>query len=251
MIHLDSHVHLYDFYNLDRLCDSLLKNAGAEATPAMFLADRDGQRTFDEWSKAAIDGKPIKGTSRWRPISKPDDTSVVLGNGTDEIYVFAARQIAANERIEVLGLFTSAPIPDGLPLADSIARIRDAGGIPMLAWGVGKWLFKREAIVRDIIDSADPDSLFIGDSALRPRFWGTPVPMRAARKRGMRVLCGSDPLPRRGDESRAGSYASLIRGNLNPESPSESLRDLLMYPPTSLRRAGRRLSILSFLARVK
>ena len=251
MIHLDSHVHFYDFYDLDRLCDSLLGNTGAEAASAMFLAEREGQRTFAEWREAALAGKPIRGAARWHPISAPDDSSIVLGDGSDEIYVFAARQIAASERIEALGLFTSAPIPDGLPLAETISRIREAGGIPMLAWGVGKWLFKRGGVVRGIIDSSDPDSLFIGDSALRPRFWGTPGPMRAAIKRGMRVLRGSDPLPRKGDESRAGTYASLIRGNLDPESPSECLRDLLMYPPESLRSAGRRLGLLPFLARIK
>ena len=251
MIHLDSHVHFYGFYDLDRLCDSLLRNAGAEAAPAMFLAEREGQGVLAEWREAAQSGKPVAGASRWRPISVPDDTSVVLGDGKKEIYVFAARQIAAKERIEAIGLFTSAPIPDGLPLAVTISRIRDAGGLPMLAWGVGKWLFGRGRVVRGIIGSSDPDSLFIGDSALRPRFWGTPFAMRAARRRGMRILCGSDPLPRQGDESRAGSYASLIRGNLDPESPSECLRDLLLYPPKSLGAAGRRLGLLPFLARMK
>ena len=251
MIHLDSHVHVYDYYNLDRLCDAMIRHAGKEAVPAMFLAEREGQGTFFEWMEAAREGRPMKAATRWRPISTPDDFTVVLGDGIREIYVFAARQVAARERVEALGLFTTAPIPDGLPLEETIARIREAGGLPVLAWGVGKWLFKRGRLVRSILDASEPDSLFIGDSALRPRMWGTPVPMRAARKRGMRILCGSDPLPRKDDELRAGSYATLVPGNLDPESPSECMRDLLSYPANSLRRAGRRLGLFQFLARLK
>lgn len=251
MIHLDSHVHVYDFYDIDRLCYAMVDHAGDEAAPAMFLAERAGQHVFSDWAEAAEDGKPIRSASRWRPIGRPDDWTVVMGDGSSELHVFRARQIAARERVEALGLFTSEEIPDGLPLAETIGRIRASGGIPVLAWGIGKWLFSRGRLVSSLIDSADPDSLFLGDSALRPRFWGTPAPMRAAAKKGMRVLCGSDPLPRKGEESRAGSYASLIRGNLDPESPAECLRDLLSYPAGSLRPAGSRLGFAQFVSRLK
>ena len=250
MIHLDTHVHVYDSYNLDRLCDSMVAHAGEAAVPAMFVAERQGQKVFQSWVDCASDGLPMKGAKRWRPLTAPDEFTVVLGDGNRELTAFAARQIAARERIEALARLTSAPIPDGLPLAETLTRIRDAGGIPVLAWGVGKWLFRRRKIVERILESADPDSLFLGDSALRPLFWGTPRPMAAAMKRGFRVLCGSDPLPRPGDEARAGSYATLVMGNLGADEPSNVLRDLLSYPSTSLRPAGRRAGAIEFLRRL-
>jgi hypothetical protein len=249
MIHLDTHVHVYDGYNVDRLCDAMVARAGKEAIPAMFLAERTGQHTFSDWVAAAKEGRPMAGATRWRPLTAPDDWTVVLGDGDSELAVFAARQIAAKERIEALGLFLSTPIPDGLPLAGTLERIREAGGIPVLPWGIGKWLFKRRKIVERILASYDPDTLFLGDSALRPRFWKTPRPMSAAIKRGFRVLHGSDPLPHPDEELRAGSYATLLMGSLDPASPADGLRNLLFLQASSFTPVGRRSTLREFLCR--
>jgi hypothetical protein len=235
---LDAHLHFYPFFDRDLLFDALAANAARlapGAVPAAALARRGGQPPFRELLAAGAGG------GRWRVVRAPDPSCLVMGRDDGrEVHVFAARQVAAAERIEALGLPGDAEVPDGLPLAETLARLRAAGLIPVLAWGQGKWLFGRAGVVRAVLADASPRELMIGDSALRPSFLGTPRPMATARQRGLRVLCGSDPLPRAGEERCAGMYATLVAGGLDPRAPSRSLGRLLLDPAAAPRPLGRR-----------
>ncbi len=254
MIYLDSHVHVYDAYDLDRLFEALVaRPAAAGATVAMVLVDRHGQRRFAAWAAAAGSERTREARlgGRWQPARAPDPLTVVMSDGHREVYVFAGRQVAARERVEALGLLTATAPADGLPLAATLDGLREVGALPVLAWGVGKWLFGRGRLVRRTLARATPATLLLGDSALRPVGWLTPRPMAAARRRGFRVLCGSDPLPRPNDERRAGEYATQIVGELDPAAPAASLRRLLENPAVALQPAGRRSSLRAFLRRLR
>lgn len=246
MVFFDAHVHLYPVYDRDALLDAVAANAARlapGAAMALALLRRAGQGGLEEML--------APGGGRWARVRMADAHCAIMSEGRREIHVFAARQVAAHERLEALGLCGDADVPDGLPLAESLARLRAAGLLPVLAWGLGKWLGARGRLVRATIAAHGPGDLLLGDSALRPVCWGTPRPMAAARRRGLRVVCGSDPLPRPGEERAAGCYATVIEGDLDPSAPSAGLRRLLRDEKVALRPAGRRHGLLSTLRRMR
>jgi len=74
--------------------------------------------------------------------------------------------------------------------------------------------------------------------------------MAAARKKGLAVVAGSDPLPIMGEERYAGSYATIFDGDLDPLRPASSLRRLLTDPSTGRTLAGRRCGLLETASRL-
>jgi len=73
---------------------------------------------------------------------------------TERICLIAGKQVATQERLEVLGLAVGESIPDGRPLRETIDRIVTCGGFPVLAWAPGKWWGQRGRIVRDFVDAS-------------------------------------------------------------------------------------------------
>ena len=238
---LDAHVHVYPDYDRGILLGSALGNLSAKAKPgdslAMVLVEREGVDVFGEWARG--EGLP-EGWSA-KPL---DPTAVRLRNQHGgELFVFAGRQIACAERLEILGVCTRAPVPDGVSCAEAIAAVRESGGVPVLSWGVGKWLFKRAKIVQSLLAGNEPSALPLCDTSLRPVFWPRPAAMRGARP----VLCGSDPLPRSGEEVQAGRYACANPVDIAGPNPSALLRDAVVKGP--MQPIGRRSSPLEFLQR--
>ena len=241
MLLLDAHVHVYPDYDRGVLLRSALRNLSAKAGPddflAMVLVEREGVDVFGEWSRG--EGLPKGWTAT--PI---DPTAIQLRHERDgALLVFAGRQIACAERLEILGVCTRVPTPDGVPCAKAIAAVRDSGGIPVLAWGVGKWLFQRAKIVQSLLTANGPSALPLCDTSLRPVFWPRPAAMRGARP----VLCGSDPLPHPGEEVQAGRYACAIPVDIAGPNPSALLRSAVVKGP--VQPIGRRSSPLEFLKR--
>jgi hypothetical protein len=251
MIFFDAHVHLYPEYDRDRLLDAFAANAGKLAPNAgqlaLALMLREGQGPL-----AALLQATDRPGCRWRLVRQLGSGACLMGDGATEVFVFAARQVAARERVELLGLFSESNVPDGLPLRETYDRLRDAGALPVLAWGLGKWLFKRASVLRGLIEAADaPADLLIGDTAMRPTFWGLPRLMAVARSRGLRFVYGSDPLPRPGEENVAGGYASLIAGELPTSDPVPSLRRLLIDHAVTITPVGRRHGPWATLQRIR
>lgn len=247
MLLLDAHIHVYPDYDLTRAWQALQAHADAidaAADLGLVLVDREGQDHFARWSAAA----PV-GAER---VEVADRTALRLTlTGGRGCWVFAGRQVAARERVEALGLLCRDAGPDGEPLAESLARIRDGGGLAVLAWGVGKWLLGRAAVVRESLATATPASLMLGDSALRPVGWGEPRPMRQARRDGFRVLAGSDPLPAAAESQVFGQYMNAIDVTIRTDAPSASLRDALANPAVELRPVGQRSGPRAFLRRMR
>ena len=245
VIFLDAHAHLYPGYDRDRFFDALFANGGRllpGATVAAAVMRRAGQPPL-----ATL----VEGGRRWRPLGRPDDATILMGDGTKNLWLFAARQVVAAEGIEAVGLLGDADVPDGLPLAQGLEALAAAGLVPVLAWGLGKWLGRRGGVVRELLAQRAPGTLLLGDCALRPTFWGRPRPMAAAQARGFRVVYGSDPLPRAADVAVAGCYATAVAGHLAPGSPAASLRRLLVDPAVGLTAVGRRQGLLGTLRRLR
>ncbi len=240
---IDAHVHVYAHYDTARLLAAFharIRAVGA-TTGVMMLAEREGTDVFADWAA----GKNLPDTVEALPS---DPTALVLRQpGAPDIVVVAGRQIACAERVEILALATRQTFHDGTPAAAAMEQTRAAGALPVLAWGVGKWLFGRARIVDGLIQASQGQPLFIADPALRPVFWPTPILMRKARALGHRVLAGSDPLPPETEATRVGQYAELAPDSaLDPAAPlTPQIRSILSTHP--LRHTGRRAGCLDFL----
>ena len=251
MLVADTHVHLYPFYDVGAAMRSLVRRLAALAPGAEragFLAERPDGDAFARLR----DGQWGRGSGfEFRPL---DGGTLLAADGGDPsgagLYLFAGRQIVTAERVEVLGLAMTRPVPDGRPAAETVARVREAGGVPVLSWAPGKWLFARGRVVRALIGAAAPGGLLIGDTSLRPPLWPEPLPMRAARRRGLAVIAGSDPLPFAGEDTRPGMYATRWDGGLDPRDPLGSARRLLQGPGAPPVRVGRRSGTLEAARRV-
>ena len=116
-----------------------------------------------------------------------------------------------------------ADVPDGLPLAETLSRVRDCGALPVLPWGFGKWWLNRGSLIAAAFAGRRGEELYLGDNAGRPTVGGSPELFRLARGQGVPVLPGSDPLPLPEHISRAGSYGFVLSGPLDEAQPAAAL----------------------------
>ena len=222
----DTHVHLYPGYDLALALSSLAANLGRTPAGAHagFFAERHDCQTFaallENAARHSRDGFEI------RQLAEPGALLLTVA-GAPPVHLFAGRQIVTAERIELLALLAPEAPPDGLPAERVVAAVLEAGGVPVLGWSPGKWWRGRGRLVRGLLERFGADSLLLGDTALRPAFSPEPSIMREARRRGVGVIAGSDPLPFSGEERLLGSYASIFTGAIDPARPVESARRLL------------------------
>ena len=248
-IFFDAHVHVYPEFGLDVLLSAFATNADCLAPEADALAMAVMLRSFQPDLRSALGacGAP----RGWR-LEEASGGSFIATDGSRRIHILPARQVAARERVEALGLFGDAMVEDGLPLEETFSRLRASGFRPVLAWGLGKWFFKRAHVVDAAISGAAQagGDMLLCDSALRPTFWPRPRPFADAEARGMRVIYGSDPLPRMGDEFSAGRYATIIDAPFDPLSPAASIRTALGDPSAAVSAVGRRYGLADTLKRI-
>ena len=233
----DTHVHLHPCYDLGAalasLCANLVRHG--EVVRAGFLAERSGYRIF----AALRDGSllPGGGIAMQR---LPETGALLLESEGRQVYLFGGRQIVTVERIEVLALGADIDYADGLPAESVIAAILAAGGVPVIGWSPGKWSGSRGRLVGELLQRSRPGELLLGDTALRPRRSPEPRLMREARRRGLAVIAGTDPLPFPGEERLLGTYATVFEGAFDPLKPLQSARLLLRPPGASAGTCGTR-----------
>lgn len=150
------------------------------------------------------------------------------------LLVVAGKQIVTSEGLEVLGLATRAPIPDGLPAKEVLTRLQAEDAIPVLPWGVGKWLGTRGKHVDALIAAATPGQLWLGDNGGRPAWW--PVPQFSGK---LPVLAGSDPLPLPRSSRVIGRFGARIQARLPDAFPVTGLKQALRDPALKIATYGR------------
>jgi len=251
---IDSHVHLYPMYDLNRAVVSGVKNLTdaskkyhSHVVPVWLLVERSDANFFEQlsMSPAAFETNGL----RFKPA---DDglTTVVEQGGTAILYIFAGRQLVTREGLEVLSLLSDLNIPDRQQSIDElIDAIKQSGGIPTLNWAPGKWFFNRGKVIAHQIEKRSEEELFIGDTTMRNTLWLEPKLMKRARKKGFSVIAGSDPLPFGGEELRIGSFGFLIEGEFDVDQPAQSLRDLLNRSRKKIKLIGRRNDVFTFVRR--
>lgn len=227
---IDTHVHLHrPSHALEdlKIAARNFADANEHATVAVvMLAERAGYNAF-------------RLLAAQLPEAGPD--AVWYESNSLRLLVVAGRQIVTQEGLEILGLATRNPIPDGLSAHGVLARLRSSDALAVLPWGAGKWLGKRGRIVDQLIEEAPSGQLFLGDNGGRPAWWSVP---QFSKK--IRVLAGSDPLPLRGSTAGIGRFGSRVKGRLDESHPVENLKQLLRDPHTRVSTYGRLTPSLRF-----
>jgi hypothetical protein len=121
------------------------------------------------------------------------------------------------------------------------------GALPVVPWGFGKWSGRRGKFLAEFLSQTQAQSLFLGDNGGRPWFWPDPEPFQAVANTGRRVLPGSDPLPFKSHEGRAGSYGLLVELAVDPAQPFMTLAAALANKSTSIAPFGARAGSLQFI----
>jgi len=247
----DFHTHLYPDYQLSHGLAVALKNLDqlakgvpySQTTKLLFLTERYDCNAFSELrdGKLKIHGFEVKACL--------EECALVLESHLeDPLFIFAGRQIATKERLEVLALVSNKSFTDGEPLQQSFQKVKDSGAIPVLNWAPGKWLGRRGKLISGLIKS-EPKS-YLCDTALRPSCWPEPAQYREARKLGNKILGGTDPLPLVGEEIRLGLYGSCFDCDFDPQRPVSSIRTALYDPSLKLDLVGKRLGPLAVAVRL-
>ena len=249
LILADAHVHIYDCFNLSKLLNSAWNNfqkfaskqgCSENFTAVLFLTEIGPQACF----KKFLDRDPNQTNTSisrddWTFHPTQEGLSLYASKQSDRgIFLIAGRQIVTAENLEVLALITDRSFEDGLPLEETIEAILSEGGIPVLPWGVGKWMGSRGKLLNNFLEANSFPILFLGDNSGRPIFWRRPFTFQLAEKKGLRILPGTDPLPLASEFSRPGSFGFTIQGSLSREEPGKQIKQMLLDSTTNIQAYG-------------
>ena len=239
MILVDTHVHIYPCYHLNAFFDAAYDNFVNEATRQgvqdfftsfLLLTDLAEEKWFDRLKTyTGADNTALNNElGGWRIKETDEPFSLQLMNSRDKnMYLVAGRQITTLEKLEVLALFSDHGYADGQSIDETIESVRKNDAIPVIPWGAGKWLGKRGALLMQILNKYPANYFLLGDNGGRPRFWPSPKLFKHALSYGTQILPGSDPLPLVNESRRPGSYGCTMTGIISPDTPGNSLKQLI------------------------
>jgi len=229
MLIADTHVHIYPAHDASALLASAQQNLSALAPPksnshlGLFLTERNNDYFFRRLASGEM--KP-PGSFVMESLGESGALRLIDTKNSSRLLLFAGRQIVPREGIEILCLAADADIRDGLSATETLHAVRSAGGIPVLSWAPGKWLFRRGNVIRTIVETWNREPLALGDTCMRAAGMPTPALMKLGRQCGIPVVAGSDPLPFAGDEYMVGQYG-ISSEAFDPDQPVTSARTLL------------------------
>lgn len=228
---IDTHVHIYPFYRVEQALESVIENLSRAGENAVKIGCLTERYDCDIYNELATAPRP-QVAERFHIENRENFLFVRRRQGIGKFYLLPGQQIITKENIEVLSLNCLKRVTEGNSAVDTVHDILTLGGLPVVAWAPGKWFFKRGEVVQSLIEQFNPSELALGDTTLRPLGWGVPSIMRTARRRGFKILYGSDPLPFNGEETTPGSYATLIQNikhsnNSDTPDPGKLLSNVL------------------------
>ena len=249
---VDAHVHFYDCYDRVEFFEGAFENfrtTGAELGLAseplgcVLFSEAAGDHFFRRLRTEA--DTAVAGP--WTFQRTGEDCSLIATrDGGQRILLFAGRQIATAEDLEVLALAVDRDFPDGVALQPTLDAVLESGAIAVLPWGFGKWSLRRGELMAQIIGSIDPVKVHLGDNGGRPGGFPPPRLFSLARRRNIKILPGTDPLPFASEAGKAGGYGFVLDGELGWDRPAEGLKRLLRAQGTQPRVYGRLESLGRF-----
>lgn len=244
LIIADAHVHIYDCFNLEQFLDSAIYNFHDAANKfgrknsfqaVLFLTETSKHNYFQQLAELVDKNK----LTNWTLQPTQENLSLhAFNNFGQSLFIIAGRQVITEEKLEVLALITDQSFEDGFPLETTIQSVISAGGIPVMPWGVGKWIGRRGKLLSKLLVENNFPTICLGDNSGRPIFWSRPIYFQQAKKQGLRILPGSDPLPVASEASRPGSFGFTIQGSLSREEPGKQLKQMLLNSNVSINNYG-------------
>jgi len=173
---IDSHVHIYSYFEMGRFLDfawdnfeKALSRRGEESKfdGVLFLAETNETMKYSQLRDYARESNTDKGseTGNWDFYYTGESTCLRANQGNRQnIFIIAGRQVITEEKLEVLALATDHNFADGTPLRELIKQINENDGIPVIPWGVGKWWRERGAFLKSFIMQNRDSNFFLGGS---------------------------------------------------------------------------------------
>lgn len=162
------------------------------------------------------------------------------------LVVIAGRQVVSAEDLEVLAIGTRVEFDAKTRTDRLIEEIARVGAIPVVPWGVGKWIGRRGRLVGELIQNVQLPQFCLGDNGNRPVFWSPPAHFRRAKEEGINILSGTDALPFPEEAQRIGSFGVALKGSLDVEKPARDLKEKLLDSSTVLHQFGSKATPLRF-----
>jgi hypothetical protein len=280
---VDAHVHVHRCFGLERFLEAAHANFAAAAgawrpfTGVLLLTEGAGEDRFAELQASAVtqpamgpaatglraggavtlDRPPATGApgragscraapGGWRFERTAEDCALRAFSGERELLLVAGRQVATSDGLELLVFGPREGFEDGRPLAEALDRARTRGLVHAVPWGAGKWLFSRGRLLSRLVAAARDPGFCLGDEGGRPVFWRRVRHFEEARRRGIRVLRGTDPLPFPREVSRPGSFGFALTIGLDRLRPARRLLEALRDPSIEIRDYGRLERPLAF-----
>jgi hypothetical protein len=256
---IDTHVHIHGCFPLAGFFDAAHANfeRAARIQPGSRKTSHDGfigvlmltetarADCFKRLS-ARADGED-SGLGEWRLRQTEETGSVTAERHGQCLYIIAGRQIVTAESLEVLALGCEDFVPAGEPVRWVIDRVRSAGAIAVIPWGFGKWWGGRGKVVSGLLKDHERLGFFLGDNGGRTAFLGRPAHFEDARRDGIAILPGTDPLPFPAECGRAGSFGLVMHQPIDPARPAAEIKRLLTSTPLGMKPYGRLETPLRFI----
>jgi hypothetical protein len=229
---VDSHIHIYDCYDLKHFFNSAFRNFSlynAKFSKAdnfigvLFLTEANDYNFF----KAFYD-EPEKYSEKINYEIKrtSEESSLRISYNGNIIFLIAGQQIVTEENLEVLAIGTTKRFSYDKSIFETISLVIDNNAIPVLPWGVGKWMGKRAEVIKELISKRS--DFFLGDNGNRPAFWSIPGIFKSGEFEGIYNLPGSDPLNFKSEENKPGSFGFYFNDRIDQEYPSKDLKQKIL-----------------------
>lgn len=246
----DTHVHFYDCFDEQAFLHAAVKNLchrsndAARATGVLLLAETSSS----DWFTGLQVGDSIERLRHqgWSIRNTDEETSLILeSTGGDRLVIIAGRQIVCAERVEVLALGLVDRYDDGAPIVRVLTDVDNAGALPTVAWGVGKWTGARHAIVQGILE--DPPCLIaVGDIGGRLAAMPRPKLFEVASSNGISILPGTDLLPFERNSDRVGTYGVEWQGDIDELNPGNQILNVLRSGMSQAKVFGHLAGVIDF-----
>ena len=247
---IDGHVHFHPCFELEGFLDGAadhFANAGGKLAPSPALGCLlFSESAWYDYFQQFADGLIARTTRRWSTRSTGEAGSLLATrDGQPRLVLAAGRQVVTAENLEVLALGCTDHFDDGQPIEKVLETALARGAITVVPWGFGKWWGRRGRVVQRLLESPHAERLHLGDNAGRPAHSPAPHFFEWARRRGVPVLPGSDPLPFAWQGAFAGRYGFVLNG-IDPHRPVHSIKAALEANRTQPAIFGQRQNVVVF-----
>jgi len=234
---VDAHVHYHKSFGWRRFLDGALANLDrwasaedgeADVVGCLFFVDLCGEPSVRQLCERveAGDDDLLPDGCELLPAGEPTAHLLERRSGAP-LMLITGRQVATREGLEVLALSCGDTIADGMKFGDAVDAALASAAMTVVPWGFGKWWGARGQVVSRALAERSDHRVYLGDNGNRLAFGPSPALFGEARRRGVPVLPGSDPLPLSHHAARALEYGFRIEGDLDPRAPGQALRHLL------------------------